>query len=55
VEEIVYEHVAEYDYPVCFGFPAGHITDNRALILGGSITLQVEPENVYIQNNVFSC
>jgi muramoyltetrapeptide carboxypeptidase len=33
-EEIIAEHVAEFNYPVCFGFPAGHIPDNRAIVLG---------------------
>ena len=33
-EEIIADVVAEFNYPVCFGFPAGHITDNRALKLG---------------------
>ncbi|HOY30705.1 MAG TPA: LD-carboxypeptidase [Bacteroidales bacterium] len=39
--EIIAEHVAEYDYPVCFGFPAGHIDDNRTLIMGRKIKFDV--------------
>lgn len=33
-EEIIREKVAEFKYPVCFGFPAGHLEDNRAIYLG---------------------
>jgi muramoyltetrapeptide carboxypeptidase len=40
-EEIIREHVEEYDYPVCFGFPAGHIEDNRCLIMGGKLRMEV--------------
>lgn len=39
--EIISEHIAGYDYPVCFGFPAGHIDDNRALIMGRKVDLEV--------------
>ena len=49
-ENIIMEHVEEYDYPVCFGFPAGHIDDNRALIMGGNASLIVnQKEDVHIQ------
>ena len=40
-EEIIYEAVKDYDYPVCFGFPAGHIADNYAFIHGQKIQLSV--------------
>ncbi len=33
-EEIIVEHTAEFDYPVYFGFEAGHQKPNRALRFG---------------------
>ncbi|MFI5219016.1 MAG: LD-carboxypeptidase [Bacteroidia bacterium] len=33
-EEIICESVAEYNYPVCFNFPAGHVPNNHPLIFG---------------------
>jgi muramoyltetrapeptide carboxypeptidase len=40
-EEIIWDAVKEYDYPVCFNFPAGHITNNHALIFGESVRINV--------------
>ena len=33
-KEIIYEKVKEYGYPVIWDVPAGHIDDNRAIVLG---------------------
>lgn len=40
-EEIILEKVRDKNIPVCFNFPAGHIDDNRALILGKKAKLSV--------------
>lgn len=42
--EIIAEHVAAYAYPIAFNFPAGHIDDNRALVMGKKVRLTVEQE-----------
>ena len=48
-EEIIFDAVSEFDYPVCFQFPAGHIEDNRALILGRNVDLTVKSGSVRLQ------
>lgn len=40
-EEIILEHCSPYSYPICFGFPAGHIQDNRAIKLGQTATIEM--------------
>ena len=40
-EEVIWELVKEYNYPVCFNFPVGHIDDNRAIVVGREATLIV--------------
>jgi len=34
--------VKEYEYPVCFHFPAGHIAGNMALKMGASYEMNVD-------------
>ncbi len=45
VQEILSEAVAEFDYPVCFGFPAGHDKKNLALTFGQTWDLSVTENN----------
>ncbi len=40
-EEIIFDAVKEYHYPVLFDFPAGHASPNLPLILGGEVTIEV--------------
>ncbi|WP_432672590.1 S66 peptidase family protein [Flavobacterium sp. SM2513] len=46
--EIIQETVKELGIPVAYNFPAGHIKDNRALILGGTITLEVNDKETKV-------
>ena len=45
-EQIIADAVGDADFPVCYGFPAGHIDDNRALVLGQKAKLTVTTEQV---------
>jgi len=40
-EEIVLDAVKEYDFPVCFGFPAGHGGVNKAMVFGAPVHMAV--------------
>lgn len=46
VYDIIQEHVAEYDYPVCFGFPVSHNKENFALKIGAEYKLEVKADHV---------
>jgi len=50
VTEIILEATNNYDFPVCFGFPAGHINDNRTLILGKEYELEIKKEKVNLSS-----
>jgi len=45
-DEVIWDIVQEYHYPVCFDFPTGHITNNLCMTLGAEVTLEVETNNV---------
>ena len=46
IETIITEHVSGFNYPVCFGFPAGHEKENLALKIGATYTLDVGKKSV---------
>lgn len=40
-EEIIWDVIDEFDFPVCFDFPAGHIDHNLPLMMGAGLSLNV--------------
>lgn len=38
--QIISDRIAKYDFPTIFGFPNGHIFDNRPLIIGGNVSIK---------------
>ena len=46
IEQLIYDVVSEYDFPILYQFPAGHEPDNRSLILGRTIEMDVTNEGV---------
>lgn len=49
-EEIIREHVAEFGFPLSFGFPAGHISLQRPLLLGARTALEVSEKGSFLSN-----
>lgn len=45
-EEIILDAVKEYNYPVCFNFPAGHVDENMAIFLGKRTLLKIENKTI---------
>ena len=42
--EIISDVVKEYDYPVFFDFPAGHLNHNYAIKLGGKVIVEAKED-----------
>ena len=49
VEEVISDIVSPYNFPVCFNFPAGHVDDNRAILLGKEAVLHVGADGVVFE------
>ena len=48
VEQLIIDALSEYDFPIAFGMPAGHEKDNRALVLGRAVNLNVQKDKTLI-------
>jgi muramoyltetrapeptide carboxypeptidase len=40
--QLISERISKYNFPTVFGFPNGHIKDNRPLIIGGHVELEIK-------------
>ena len=49
--EIIQEAVADYDFPVCYGFPVGHEVNNWAMPCGREMSLLVEDYGVSLKES----
>ena len=45
-EQIILDHTKDYDFPICFGFPAGHLSDNRCIRFGTHSVLEINKNGV---------
>jgi muramoyltetrapeptide carboxypeptidase len=41
IEQVIYDVVREFKFPICFGFPISHEKENVAIIVGGTYHLDV--------------
>ena len=45
-EQIILEYTKDYNFPICFGFPVGHLVDNRCVGLGVNSKLEISKNGV---------
>ncbi|PWS32548.1 S66 peptidase family protein [Pedobacter paludis] len=45
-DEVIWEIVKEYEFPICFNFPTGHIDNNLSMTLGATVELAVDTNTV---------
>ena len=44
--QIIYEKTKDYNFPICFNFPSGHLKDNRSIIFGKEAQLIIGTKSV---------
>lgn len=44
IAHIIHDHVVDYDYPVCFDFPAGHVEYNLPIWLNRKASMKIDNE-----------
>jgi muramoyltetrapeptide carboxypeptidase len=49
IKNIILEHTKEYDYPICFDFPSGHIDNNMSILFGVNSVLDISENHVILQ------
>ena len=47
--EIIRDLLDEFGYPVCYGFPVGHVKENFALKCGADYKLKISRERVFLE------
>jgi len=47
--QIIQDVLKDYNFPIIYNFPAGHIKDNRALILGKTVSIDVSDKESVIK------
>jgi muramoyltetrapeptide carboxypeptidase len=47
--QIIEDVLKDYKFPIIYGFPAGHIKDNRALILGKTVSVDVNEKEAVVK------
>ena len=47
--EIIQDVLKDYKFPIIYNFPAGHIKDNRALILGKTVSITVNDKEAVVK------
>jgi len=49
-EEIILDHTKDYNFPICFEFPSGHIENNNAILFGVNTELKIASDKVLLFN-----